>query len=193
MVEAKNDITRLLKLSREGEEGAWSQLMRLVFDELHAIAEARLARLRPGQTIQATDLVSEAYLRLLRTRGEVDWSHRGHFLAVASLVMRDVLVDQARRRLRRKRGGAWRKVTLAVDLVGAQARDEDLVALDEALGRLKAMEPRQHEVVMLKFFGGLEIDDIARALDVSPSTVDREWRFARAWLHRELARERRSP
>jgi RNA polymerase sigma factor (TIGR02999 family) len=186
MVEGRRDITRLLASLGDGD-GGWSQLLPLVYEELRALALARLSRLRPGRTIQATDLVHEAYRKLAREDHSA-WEHRGQFFAVASLAMRDVLVDEARKRGRLRRGGDRKRVTLSEELVGVEDRNSDLLALDEALQRLEAANPRGYRIVLLKYFGGLEGEAIARALAISPSTVDRQWRFARAWLHREMER-----
>ena len=166
---------------------AAADLLPLVYEELKRLARARLHREPPGSTLQATALVHEAYLRLLGGE-EMGWTGRAHFFGAAALAMRRILVDRARARGRLRRGGARERITLAEDAALAPGPELDLLALDEALERLQAHDKRKAEVVYLRFFAGLDLSEIARAQGVSPATVKNDWSYARAWLHRELAR-----
>ncbi|HZS62274.1 MAG TPA: sigma-70 family RNA polymerase sigma factor [Gemmatimonadaceae bacterium] len=178
-------VGRFLDDARRGDPTALEQLLPIVYTELHRIAGRHLQRERPGHTLQPTALVHEAYLRLVG--GTVlAATNRVHFLRAASRAMRQALVDHARARNAQKRGGAL-QVTLDEAIAGEEAPMLDMLALDDALTRLAAAEPRWAQVVELKFFGGLEVLDIAESLGVSPATVKRDWQFARAWLSRELA------
>lgn len=161
--------------------------MPVVYSELRRIAGAHLARERSGQTLQVTVLVHEAYLKLVdQTR--VQWQNRTHFFAVAARMMRRIVVDHARARGAHKRGGGATPVSLDETPGPAVERDAELLALDEALERLTAFDPRQGRIVELRYFGGLSIDEAAAALSLSPATVKREWSMAKAWLHKELSR-----
>jgi RNA polymerase sigma factor (TIGR02999 family) len=162
------------------------ELLPIVYDELKRLAAAYLRRERPGQTLQPTALVHEAYLRLLKDRPD-RWQNRAHFCAIAAHSMRQILIERARARGAPKRGGARARVTLNEALVGGIPRSVDLVALDEALGRLETMDAEQARLVELRFFGGLTIEETAEAMRMSPATVKRHWTVARAWLARELA------
>jgi RNA polymerase sigma factor (TIGR02999 family) len=162
------------------------ELLPIVYDELKRLAAAYLRRERPGQTLQPTALVHEAYLRLLKDRPD-RWQNRAHFCAIAAHSMRQILIERARARGAQKRGGARARVTLDEALVGGMAPSVDLVALDEALGRLEAMDAEQARLVELRFFGGLTIEETAEAMRMSPATVKRHWTVARAWLAQELA------
>lgn len=178
-------VTRLLEGVRQGDRGAWSRLLPVVYQELRKIARSRLRRLDPGATLLTTDLVHESYLRLC---GEsASWKDRAQFFQTASLVMRDVLVDEARKRRRLKRGGDWHRVGFDESLRAADDRDVELLALSEALEKLGAENEEQHTIVLLRYFGGLKIDEVAELLGVSASSVERKWRFAKAWLFRELS------
>jgi RNA polymerase sigma factor (TIGR02999 family) len=177
-------VTQLLASWRTGDDTALERLVPLVYDELHALAERHFAAERPGHTLQATALVHEAYLRLVDADLTLD--DRAHFLALAARTMRRILVDHARGRRRHKRGGGQVAVTLDEAVAGGSEPNEDVVALDEALQRLAAVDERKARVVELHFFGGLNYDETARALDISPATVDRDLRLAKAWLIREL-------
>lgn len=172
-----------------GDEGrqAAEDLLPLVYDELRRLARSRLANEGAPQTLQATALVHEAWMRLV---GEADpgWSGRGHFFGAAARAMRHVLVDRARARGRDKRGGGMRRVSLDASAVVGPVSDVDVLALDEALERLQAHDARKAEVVLLRHFAGLEMEAIAEALGVSLATVKTDWAYARAWLHRELER-----
>jgi len=178
------EVTALLIASREGDQSALDRLLPLVYDELHALAGRYMRGERPDHTLQATALLNEAYLRLVESN--VPWENRVHFFAVAATTMRRILVDYAKARGRAKRGGGAAKVTLDDELmVGAQASD-DIVALDEALQRLAAHDDRKARVVELHFFGGLTYEETAQVLGISPATVDRDLRMAKAWLAKEL-------
>src|SRR5215831_14039002 len=180
------EVTRLLIAWNAGDHSAVERLMPLVYAELRAIAERHFRRERAGHTLQPTAVVHEAYFRLVdQTR--VTWKNRGHFFAVASQAMRRILVDHARARETEKRGGGGRRVTLDVGVATPEPiEDMDFIALDEALTRLKNLDGAQAQIVELRFFGGLSIDETAEALETSASSVKREFRSAKAWLFREL-------
>ncbi|HEX4441093.1 MAG TPA: sigma-70 family RNA polymerase sigma factor [Thermoanaerobaculia bacterium] len=182
----RGEVTGLLLAWNEGDKLAVERLMPLVYGELRAIAERHFRRERAGHTLQPTAVVHEAYFRLVdQTR--VTWKNRGHFFAIASQAMRRILVDHARARETEKRGGGGRRVTLDVGVATPEPIDDmDFIALDEALTRLKNLDGAQAQIVELRFFGGLSIDETAEALDTSPSSVKREFRSAKAWLFREL-------
>ena len=181
------EITQLLLAWGQGEQAALDQLIPLVQDELHHLAKRFMSRERPGHTLQTTALVNEAYLRLVDSR-RVQWQNRAHFFAVSAQLMRRILVDFARSRKNLKRGGAAVQVTLDETLVISLDENEDLVALDDALNTLASLSQRQSQVVELRFFGGLSIDEMAEVLKVSEGTIRRDWSLARAWLHRELSK-----
>ncbi len=183
---AEGAVTRLLIALGDGDRGAFDQLLPLVHQELHAAAARLLRRERVGHTLQPTELVHEAWLRLADGAAP-DLASRGHFIAVAARVMRQVLVDHARRRLAEKRGGGVKAVSLP-DHLAAPAAPEEIIALDEALDRLAQLNPRLRTVVEYRFFAGLEETEIAALLKVTTRTVQRDWVRARAWLHQELAR-----
>jgi RNA polymerase sigma factor (TIGR02999 family) len=165
---------------------ALADLVPAVYAELRRLAAAYLRRERPGQTLQATALVHEAYLRLLGER-HVAWQDRAHFCAIAAQSMREILIEHARRRRAAKRGGAWRRTTLSDAVPGAAGPSIDVEALDEALGRLAAFDPLRARIVELRYFGGLTIEETAAVLGRSPATIKRGWALASAWLRRELA------
>jgi RNA polymerase sigma factor (TIGR02999 family) len=175
----------LLLAWSSGEPSARDDLVSLVYDELRKVAEQSLRRERPDHTLQATALVNEAYLRLVDQR-QVRWKDRVHFFAVSAGVMRRILVDHARRHRAAKRGGGVTSVPLDEAAIAAPEPDVDYIAIDAALERLAAIDPRQAQVVDLRFLGGLTIEETAEALSVSPATVKSEWSLARAWLYREL-------
>jgi RNA polymerase sigma factor (TIGR02999 family) len=179
--------TDLLLAWGAGEASALDQLVPLVHGELRRLAGGYMRRERPGHTLQATALVNEAYARLIEVK-KVQWQSRAHFFVLAARMMRRILVDFARARGNEKRDGGQR-VTLSESLVLVPEKGEDLVALDVALRKLEAVHPRKGQVVELKFFGGLSLDETADALHVSRDTVKRDWRFAKLWLLRELAGE----
>ncbi len=186
---ARAQVTQLLELAGSGDSRANEELLPLVYDELRRLARSQLKNEPTGQTLQATALVHEAYMRLVGD-ADVRWENRAHFFGAAARAMRRILVDRARHRGRQKRGGDRERVEL-----GDHAADSptgggtDLVALDGALARLEAEDPRKAEVVMLRYFAGLSIEETASALSLSTATVKNEWAFARAWLKRELERE----
>ena len=181
-----SDVTRILRQMESGDPSAADQLLPLVYEELRKLAAARLSRESPGQTLQATALVHEAYLRLVAGGDARGWDSRGHFFAAAAEAMRRILVNRARDKRRLKRGGGQRRVDFELAEVPLEAPDEDLVALDEALTSLAALDPRKGQVVELRFFGGLSNEEVAEALGISRATVQRDLRLAKAWLNREL-------
>jgi len=183
-----HEVTALLRAWREGDETALDALMPLVHDELRRIARRCLYGERPNHSVQATELVNEAFLRLVDVQ-HIDWQNRTHFLAMSARLMRRVLVDLARSRTADKRGGGAVRVTLDEATIGGGAPAADVVRLDDALQALSALDDRKGRVVELRFFGGLTVDEIAASLQVSSKTVLRDWEFARAWLQRELASE----
>jgi RNA polymerase sigma-70 factor, ECF subfamily len=163
-----------------------SDLWPLVYDELRRLAAAYIRRERPGQTLQATALVHEAYVRLVQEKGQ-QFQSRNHFLAIAALSMRQILVQRARARKAAKRGGDPERITLDEHLIADRGRPIDVLALDTALEKLAALDERQARVVELRYFGGLSLEEAADVLAISPATVKRDWTLARAWLKRELA------
>ncbi len=182
---AQADITVLLARWREGDASALEELTPLVYDNLRRLAAHYMAGEKPGHTLTATAVVHEAYLRLLGTSAA--FHDRAHFLATAARQMRRVLVDHARQRGRRKRGGEeWRRVTLTTAIESPDGGFADILAVQEALERLEQFDPRKVQVIDLLVFGGLTVEETAEALKISPATVDREWRMGRAWLRHEL-------
>ena len=186
----QRDITQLLIAWRAGDHGAMEDLAPALQRELRRIAAHYMAGERVGHVLQATALVNEAYLRLIDWKN-VEWQSRAQFFAIASQIMRRILVDYARVQHREKRGGNVLQVSLSEAAGVALKGPGDLVALDEALQALEALSPRQSRVVELRFFGGLSLEETAEVLDVSVGTVRRDWSLARAWLYRELARKNR--
>jgi RNA polymerase sigma-70 factor, ECF subfamily len=181
-------VTDLLLSWGAGDESALSHLVPLVFDELRRLAHRHMRSQRDGHVLQTTALVNEVYVRLIDL-SRVKWHNRGHFMAMASRLMRRVLIDFARASAAAKRGGTTVFVTLDESVVGPGGPGADLVALDDALEALAKIEPRRSQVVEMKFFGGLTIDETADVLGISPQTVLRDWRLAKVWLLRELTRE----
>ena len=183
---APGEVTRLLLAWNAGDRAALERLMPLVYAELRQLAERHFRKERRGHTLQPTAVVHEAYFRLIdQTR--VTWKNRGHFLAIASQAMRRILIDHARGRSAEKRGGEVEKVTLDVAIASPEpAREVDILALDEALERLKALDGTQAQIVELRFFGGLTIEETADVMETSPSSIKRDFRSAKAWLFREL-------
>jgi RNA polymerase sigma factor (TIGR02999 family) len=180
-----NDVTHLLSAIQQGDPHAADQLLPLVYDELRQLAAQKLAREQPGQTLQPTALVHEAYLRLVGD-GEPHWDSRGHFFAAAAEAMRRILVDQARRRTAQKRGGAARRLAWDDQFAVADTQDEDLLALHEALGELEQHDPQGAGLVKLRFFSGLGHQEAAEVLGISRRVADRIWAVAKAWLYRRL-------
>ena len=180
-------VTALLQQIRHGDRAAESDLIPLIYNQLQAIARRQMAHERPDHSLQATILVHEAFLRLVGD-SQIDWSNRAHFFALASRVMRRMLVDHARAANAQKRPGARQKVELDSALVFVEAQAADVMALDQALDRLAAWDARQCRVVEMHFFGGLGFEEIGEVLNVSPRTAKRDWSMARAWLYRELSK-----
>ena len=189
--DSPTDVTELLRAWSEGDRSAQEPLLRAVLGELRRQAARAMRRESPTHTLQPTALVNEAYLRLIDQQ-RVQWRNRAHFFGVAASLMRRILVDHARSRLAAKRGGDVQRVSIGdvepPDRASESAQDVDVLALHEALERLAALDPEQARLVELRYFSGLTIEETAEALGVSPATVKREWRFARAWLRRELER-----
>ena len=183
-----SDVTPLLSAITDGDPHAAAELLPLVYDELRLLAAQWLAQESPGQTLQPTALVHEAYLRLTGTSGpQTGWDSRRHFFAAAAEAMRRILVENARRKKRPKHGGDRRRVELGETESIVRGPSEDLLALDEALTRLTTHDPIKAEVVKLRFFAGLTMPEVAQALDLSLATVERYWTYARTWLYAELA------
>jgi len=179
------DLTKVLQKASCGDDSAVKRLMPLVYNELRALAESYLQQERPDHTLQATALVHEAYVRLIKQE-DVEWQNRAHFFGVAAQAIRRILVDHARGHKRAKRGGGRQRVHLDEDVALSGAPDVDLLGLDEAMERLAAFHERAARVVELRFFGGLSREEVAEFLGVSLRTVGDDWRLARAWLRREL-------
>jgi RNA polymerase sigma factor (TIGR02999 family) len=181
-----SDVTRLIDAATAGDPGAAAELLPLVYDELRRLADGHLVREGPGQTLQATALVHEAYLRLVRPAPGRSWDGCGHFFAAAAEAMRRILIDNARRKHRPKHGGDRRRVAEDVAAPRPEMPLEDLLALDEALDKLALEEPAKAELVKLRFFAGLTMPEVAEALGVSLATAERNWTYARTWLYAEL-------
>jgi RNA polymerase sigma-70 factor, ECF subfamily len=179
------EVSSLLRAWSDGDRGALDKLTPIVYDELHRLAQRYMRRERPGHSLQTTALVDEAYMRLVDYRG-MQWQNRAHFFAVSAQLMRRILVEHARRH-NLKRGGNVQHVSLEESVVVASDRGADLVALDEAMKTLARLDARKVQVVEMRFFGGLSVEETAEVLKVSPVTVMRDWTTARAWLYRELA------
>lgn len=183
-MEKENPITRLLVDWRGGRQEALNEVMPRVYETLHRIAQKYMRQESPGHTLQPTAIVNEAYLKLVDV--EVDWQDRAHFIAVAARLMRRILVDHAKAKHRDKRGGAAARVSLDEISVGQADPDIDLVTLDVALNRLAEFDERKSKIVELHYFGGLNYDETAEVVKISPATVHRELRLAKAWLHRAM-------
>ena len=179
-----NDVTHILEAIEQGDPHAAGELLPLVYRELRQLASQRLAQEKPGQTLQATALVHEAYLRLVGQEEPRPYQDRGHFFAAAAAAMRRILIDNARRKQTQKRGGGLARQPL--DAVAAPEPDEELLALDEALHKLAATDPLKARLVELRYFAGLTADQAAEVLGISPTTADRHWAYARAWLQAEV-------
>jgi RNA polymerase sigma factor (TIGR02999 family) len=188
-----SDVTRILEAVEQNEPHAADRLLELVYDELRRLAAQRLAREAPGQTLQATALVHEAYLRLVDRDRPQHWNGRGHFFAAAAEAMRRILVERARRRQRQRHGGGHKRIDLDAACPLVRPPSDDLLALDEALGRLAARDPVRAELVKLRFFAGLTMPEAARALGISLATAERYWTFARTWLYAELTEDEPPP
>jgi RNA polymerase sigma factor (TIGR02999 family) len=181
-----NEVTRVLSAIEQGDPQAAEQLLPLVYDELRKLAVQRLAQEKPGQTLDATALVHEAYLRLVDVDKAQRWNSRGHFYAAAAEAMRRILVESARRKRRRKHGGDLVRHDLDALDIAVPDGPEDMLALDEALNKLAALDQKAAELVHLRFFAGLPLPEIAKLLGISPRSADRLWSYARAWLHQEV-------
>jgi RNA polymerase sigma factor (TIGR02999 family) len=179
------EVTMLLSALTNGEDGAASKLIPLVYDELRRLAGSYMRRERVDHTLQATALVNEAYLKLIEQRA-VNWQSRAHFFGVAAQLMRRILIDYARGHTREKRGGEQKKVSLDEVFLFSEQQADELLAVDDSLNLLAKMDPRQARVVELRFFAGLSVEEAAEALGVSPKTVKRDWSVAKAWLYADL-------
>ena len=181
-----DDLTQLLLAWSEGDQAALDRLMPLVYSELHGLAQTYLRRERSDHSLQATALVNEAYLRLIEVQ-RVRWENRAHFFAISARLLRQILVDFARRRSYQKRGGGRRNVALHTMLLADEPREDGVAALDEALTALAEFDERKSQIVELRFFGGLTVEECAEVLNISPETVKRDWRLAKSWLKRFLS------
>ena len=184
--EGETGITQLLLAWNEGRSDALDRLVPLLYEDLRRLAAGHMRRESPGHSLQPTALVHEAYVRLIDQR-QVHWRNRAHFFGVAAGMMRRILVDHARSRRADKRGGAWDRVTLVEDHVAGGAQEIDLLALHESLERLAAFDPRQSQIVELRYFGGLTIEEVAEVVGISEATVVRDWTIAKAWLRADLS------
>jgi RNA polymerase sigma-70 factor (ECF subfamily) len=183
--DSPEEVTLLLLAWSDGDQAALDKLVPLVYEELHRLAHRYIRRERPGNTLQTTALAHEAYLRLIDAKS-VRWQNRAHFFAVAAQTMRRILVDLARTRHSLKCGGGAQQVSFDGLLLASPERGVDLLALDEALARLAALNPRQSQVVELRYFGGLTLEEVSEVIKISPRTVRSDWRLAKVWLYREL-------
>ena len=186
IVALPNEVTQLLINWGNGDKAALDDLIPLVNAELRRLARHYMARENPGHTLQTSALINEAYIRLIDQQN-MPWQNRGHFFGVAAKVMRHILIDHARSHCYEKRGGGVRNVPLDDAMAVTEKSAQDLVALDDALKTLAALDPRKSEIIELRFFGGLSIAETAEVLNISPITVTREWRSAKAWLRREMS------
>ena len=187
MTPAPPEVSQLLHAWSNGDQTARDKLMPLVYDELRQMARGYMERQRPGHLLQTTALIHEAYLRLV-DQPAVQWQNRAHFFGVAAKAMRSILVDYARTKHAAKRGGALQQVSLDEAATVSTERTAEVVALDDALQNLAALDPRKSQVVEMRYFGGLTVEETAEVLHVSPETVARDWRLARTWLLRELSK-----
>jgi RNA polymerase sigma factor (TIGR02999 family) len=184
-----NDVTRILSAIEQGNAAAAEQLLPVVYDELRKLAAQRLAREKPGQTLEATALVHEAYMRVVGSEAAAVWNSRGHFFAAAAEAMRRILIENARRKKSEKHGGALQRVDLDAANASTSGPSEDILALDEAISKLAAEDPEKAELVKLRFYGGLSVEDAGRVLGISRATSHRYWSYARVWLYSELNQE----
>ena len=183
-----SDVTRILSQIESGDPSAAEQLLPLVYEELRKLAAVKLAHEKPGQTLQATALVHEAYLRLVGSgHDKQTWDSRGHFFAAAAEAMRRILVGNARRKLAQKRGGDIARIDVDLNRLAVATDDDRLIALDEALAKFSQIEPVKSELVRLRYFAGLSIKEAAELLGIATATADRYWAYARAWLQQEMA------
>ncbi|TWU28992.1 ECF-type sigma factor [Novipirellula artificiosorum] len=186
------DVTQILSQIKQGDPGAAEQLLPLVYEELRKLAAAKLTREEPGQTLQATALVHEAYLRLVDVERFQNWNSRGHFFGAAAEAMRRILVENARRRQRLRHGGGRTRVDLNLAAPSSKEPDGELLALNDGLDRLASEEPVAAEVVKLRYFGGMTTHQAAEVLGISPRTANRHWAFAKAWLFKDMRAEENS-
>jgi RNA polymerase sigma-70 factor (ECF subfamily) len=182
------EVTQLLVDWGNGNQAALDRLMPLVYTELRQLAHRYMRRERPGHTMQTTALIHEAYLRLV-DQNQVRWQHQAHFFGIAARLMRQILIEHAHSHTRAKRGGGVGTLALDEAAIVSQARATELLALDDALERLATIDPRKSQVVELRFFGGLSVEEAAQVLNIAPNTVLRDWRMAKAWLRREISHE----
>jgi RNA polymerase sigma factor (TIGR02999 family) len=187
MTPSPREVTQLLVDWSNGDQAALDKLIPLVYEELHRMAKRHIGRERPGHTLQTTALVNEAYLRLIDQRS-VRWQNRAHFFSIAARLMRRILIDHARAHHYAKRGGVMIKVSLGKAIDVSKERATELVLLDDAMTALAALDPRKSQVVELRFFGGMSVEETAEVLGVSSVTVMRDWSTAKAWLHRAMAK-----
>ena len=183
---APEEVSQLLQDWSNGDQAALDKVMPIVYQDLHRLAHHYMRKERPGHTLQTTALVNEAYLRLADYK-KMRWQSRSHFFAVAAQVMRRILVEQARSKNFAKRGGGAQRISLDETAIVSAGRSEEVIAVDEALTDLESWDPRKGKIVELRFFGGLSIEETAEVLRVSPTTVQREWRSAKAWLYRAIS------
>ncbi|MBB6142665.1 RNA polymerase sigma factor (TIGR02999 family) [Silvibacterium bohemicum] len=184
MASGSGDVTQLLKAMHAGDTAAADNLLPLIYSELHTLAKAYMRRERPEHTLQATALINEAYLRLAGE--DIDWNSRAHFIGLAAHLMRQILVDHARAHAAQRRAGGFHRVEMKDDLAISPERLEEVAFVDEALTRLAAINPRHAQVVEMRYFGGLSVEQIAHVLGIAPRSVKRDWSLARIWLFREL-------
>jgi RNA polymerase sigma factor (TIGR02999 family) len=180
------DVTQLLDAAAAGNRHAAAKLLPLVYDELRKLAATRLSSESPGMTLQPTALVHEAYLRLVGPTDQSSWDNRGHFFAAAAEAMRRIVIETARRKIRVKHGGGWERIEFELADLPTRLPPSDLLSLNDALDRLEQVDPVKARLVTLRFFGGMTIEQAAKALSVSRMTAHRYWTFARAWLHKEM-------
>ncbi len=190
MSDITDDITLILDRLERGETAAADELLPLVYEELRKLASTRMTHERPDDTLQATALVHEAYLRLVATNRDQPWDNRGHFFSAAAQAMRRILIDRARDKSREKRGASRQRIDLDAIALALDTPPEELLALDEVLEQLDAAHPECGDLVRLRFFAGLSLADAAATLGIPPRSADRNWAFARAWLHRRLSEEK---
>ncbi len=181
-----NEVTRIINAIQQGDGQATEELLPIIYEELRSLAAQKLAQEKPGQTLQATALVHEAYIRLVEGASQ-DWNSRGHFFKAASEAMRRILVENYRRKNRLRHGGGQKRVEINDSSLAFQGPSEDLLALDEALTRLEQEDSLVAETIKLRYFGGLSINQIAQILETSTRTIDRYWAYGRAWLHNEIS------
>lgn len=180
-----SDVTTLLEKLAAGDENAQNELLPLVYAQLRSIAQARMSAENAGHTLQATALVHEVFLRMIGDR-KLPWQNRAHFYAAAAQAMRRVLLDHAKSKRRQKRGGEFNRMPMNVADLASQQNPDQILALDEALCRLEEQNPEAAKIVRLRFYAGLSVDETALAMDMAPRTVDRRWKFARAWLYKAI-------